>query len=1229
MFGEPGTVEGLDNFDLCTCIGGAVVSMPEFAPRDDPKFNCGLAGLPGTYKSWVDRCVAEYTAYFADGGTTTPRPQVSGIVDFKSLGQNFDFEHVSAVLPSTGYAMQLPVGWEGTAGSVVVITNGNHRWGGLHSASGKAFIGLEGYGTYVSQELSGFEVGEQYQVSFQGAHRPSGLSGDLETDATMAVSLGGITMWKGAVDSVQFTRFTATFVATAASQTLRIENSSPPGGTVVFVDAVTVSRFVQLGKNLNFDDDQKEVSQVPSGWSFAFKGIPSIPAKPDPNAQPTCDATDQATIASLAVEMSLRFPQFGCMAVLVKAASGVTISECELGQAAPKGGMCDTELCVCLGGVQVADPTLVDRAAEFTCLLHEDHPQSVASVAAGCLDAVQSERIPLCAPSVLVTLKQGVAGLGAEFKCGPVMAALEAGAKVGSSDLSEEDLCQCLGGAQAELPDVRTMLETQTCELDDGYDEAVSMTAARCFDVYNTAQSTASKRACDRNDLAALWSFAVELDAKYPQFGCSQVMTEAVTGNAFNGGDGIGGVDETSLCKCLGGVQSVDDRNAARFKSQFDCVLHDSHDDVSVAGFAQGCVDALKTEELLQCSSAELVEMATMASKAAEDYKDTNPEFACETMVAFFTGSWAQGSHRDECSGVAEGQLCMEDLCMCLGGVQSVDKGVAARLGQMTCELDEDHNEMMSFTAARCLDWYTNKQNLKVDKACDKGQISQVQALGVEMEARFPQFNCLAVLSAAAHGSTFGGCKAGAEGLCEDDLCQCLGGVQLADPNVLSRVSADLNCILHDGRGTETFNETAQFCVKKIQENSDTCGTETLIEIGSKATTIDAEFPEFGCGPLLAKAIVPGFAGFPECGSEAWKALNDDDAPCADDLCTCIGGMQSVDTAFAAYLAGLSCSLDGLGAGDGAHSESIATTSARCLQQWRSWGSAGIATKKSNALAGSTAGPYYLEIKNGANVLQVIDGFQTDSAYTLSFLAAAGPGVSTTAVTVSAGHIPTNGLNGCSGSQRCDEDGGWYCCGDPACNLVRSCGSNAGISHCACPLTDAKTQSVSATDFRRYSMPFKASARVLDLIIEGGDGTVLVDDVRIDMTPVSFTNSGFETGLTADDDAKVSGIREYVAATPTGWSSGELTPYVVRNGAVKVSGGAGSSGYGDRFIGLPGGGSYIEQTVTGMLPGQDYELQFMASRKSIYWFSPRICSRTRMGYSTIVFAGRQPAVHAC
>ena len=44
-------------------------------------------------------------------------------------------------------------------------------------------------------------------------------------------------------------------------------------------------------------------------------------------------------------------------------------------------------------------------------------------------------------------------------------------------------------------------------------------------------------------------------------------------------------------------------------------------------------------------------------------------------------------------------------------------------------------------------------------------------------------------------------------------------------------------------------------------------------------------------------------------------------------------------------------------------------------------------------------------------------------------------------------YIPTNGENGCGGAQ--EGCGGYYCCGDPKCNLVRECG---GLAGCACPM---------------------------------------------------------------------------------------------------------------------------------------------------------------------------------
>ena len=44
----------------------------------------------------------------------------------------------------------------------------------------------------------------------------------------------------------------------------------------------------------------------------------------------------------------------------------------------------------------------------------------------------------------------------------------------------------------------------------------------------------------------------------------------------------------------------------------------------------------------------------------------------------------------------------------------------------------------------------------------------------------------------------------------------------------------------------------------------------------------------------------------------------------------------------------------------------------------------------------------------------------------------------------------------CSAAVPCADDGTYHCCADPACNLQRTCSSNAGLLSCACP-TDAST----------------------------------------------------------------------------------------------------------------------------------------------------------------------------
>ena len=94
------------------------------------------------------------------------------------------------------------------------------------------------------------------------------------------------------------------------------------------------------------------------------------------------------------------------------------------------------------------------------------------------------------------------------------------------------------------------------------------------------------------------------------------------------------------LCMCLGGVQAMDATYAQRLQADFDCVLHDSHAGVTVAGFARGCMEALQTDQLQMCGEADYLALATIAADAA----DSHPALGCDKLAAFFTGGWQQGT---------------------------------------------------------------------------------------------------------------------------------------------------------------------------------------------------------------------------------------------------------------------------------------------------------------------------------------------------------------------------------------------------------------------------------------------------------------------------------------------------------------------------------------------------------------------------------------------------------
>ena len=84
-----------------------------------------------------------------------------------------------------GYNYQLPAGWGGDGGTVVV-NNGNGPWGGLSSGMGDNFVSIQGSGAYIEQAMTGLTPGTTYVVKFLGSNRPG-----YGNDETLVVSVDG------------------------------------------------------------------------------------------------------------------------------------------------------------------------------------------------------------------------------------------------------------------------------------------------------------------------------------------------------------------------------------------------------------------------------------------------------------------------------------------------------------------------------------------------------------------------------------------------------------------------------------------------------------------------------------------------------------------------------------------------------------------------------------------------------------------------------------------------------------------------------------------------------------------------------------------------------------------------------------------------------------------------------------------------------------------------------
>ena len=84
---------------------------------------------------------------------------------------NADFDQDAVADPEAGFTYMTPSGWLGSGGNVLV-QSGNGAWGGVTSAGGANFIGLQGMGSYVEQSLQGLTPGTTYVVAFSFGDRP-------------------------------------------------------------------------------------------------------------------------------------------------------------------------------------------------------------------------------------------------------------------------------------------------------------------------------------------------------------------------------------------------------------------------------------------------------------------------------------------------------------------------------------------------------------------------------------------------------------------------------------------------------------------------------------------------------------------------------------------------------------------------------------------------------------------------------------------------------------------------------------------------------------------------------------------------------------------------------------------------------------------------------------------------------------------------------------------------
>ena len=128
-----------------------------------------------------------------------------------------------------------------------------------------------------------------------------------------------------------------------------------------------------------------------------------------------------------------------------------------------------------------------------------------------------------------------------------------------------------------------------------------------------------------------------------------------------------------------------------------------------------------------------------------------------------------------------------------------------------------------------------------------------------------------------------------------------------------------------------------------------------------------------------------------------------------------------------------------------------------------------------------------------------------------------------------------------------------------------------------------------------------ASAHIgrMDVVAQGGDNSVFIDFIRINAVVVqgqiSIPNPSFE------ENTEVAGFNYQL---PNGWQGSGGGTVVVNSPPSAPNGpwGAGSAVAqgapdGNYFMSIQGVGNYLEQTLTGLTPGSNYEVAFWATHR--------------------------------